>query len=185
MSKSKGFGTIEVILAIVVVGAIGAVGWFVINSKNQTNKSLENTSKSQSDPQKAEKKPQAQLTFKIDKAEVIKKTDTDQALFVDLTFTNSGDKDYDFKLTNLKVKNKSNSSLLESYIAYPELFRTSSLTPLKDQSITASESVSGFLQIPITSSTNLTDLSLVITYTDDSNNVNLSQTVTPATVDKQ
>jgi antitoxin component HigA of HigAB toxin-antitoxin module len=40
----KGFSALEVVLIIVIVGLLAGVGYFVYKSKNETNKSLDNTS---------------------------------------------------------------------------------------------------------------------------------------------
>jgi hypothetical protein len=57
LSKSQdGFSAVEVLLLLVIVGIIGGVGYFVMNSQKKTNTTLEDTSKSQGEVQKAEKK---------------------------------------------------------------------------------------------------------------------------------
>ena len=47
---SKGFGAVEALLIIVIVGLIGSVGYFVYGSQKKTNTSLDNTAKLQVDP---------------------------------------------------------------------------------------------------------------------------------------
>lgn len=57
MKKSqKGFSAVETVLVIVVVGIIGFVGWFVWQSRNNTVKTLKDTSQGQSAAVKTTKK---------------------------------------------------------------------------------------------------------------------------------
>ena len=57
MKKNEhGFGVVEILLIVVIVGILGFVGWYVWNSQKKTNTTLDNTSKSQSEPQKVTKK---------------------------------------------------------------------------------------------------------------------------------
>ncbi|HSX43816.1 MAG TPA: hypothetical protein VLE69_00750 [Candidatus Saccharimonadales bacterium] len=53
--NSKGLGVIEVILVVVIVGLIGGVGYFVYQSKKNTDQILNNTANSQGTPEKSTK----------------------------------------------------------------------------------------------------------------------------------
>jgi hypothetical protein len=57
--NAGGFGTLEVLLVIVIAGVIGGAGYFVYDSQRKTNTALDNATKSQGEPQKSEKKEQA------------------------------------------------------------------------------------------------------------------------------
>lgn len=54
--NQSGFGAIEAILIVVIVGIIGGAGWYVWKSQSEANNTLGNLSSAQNDPQKAEKK---------------------------------------------------------------------------------------------------------------------------------
>lgn len=45
-SNQKGFGAVEALLILVIVGLIGFTGWFVINSQKETSKTIDQTNKS-------------------------------------------------------------------------------------------------------------------------------------------
>lgn len=49
--NTKGFGAIEALLIVVIVGVIGGVGYFVYNSQKKTSKPLDNAANSQTEPQ--------------------------------------------------------------------------------------------------------------------------------------
>ncbi|MCK9641745.1 MAG: hypothetical protein M0R39_17720 [Prolixibacteraceae bacterium] len=51
-NNKQGFSIVEVILIIVIIGVIGSVGWYVWQSKNKTDKTLDNAVSSQNEPQK-------------------------------------------------------------------------------------------------------------------------------------
>lgn len=53
---SSGFSLVELILFLVILMMIGGAGYFVYTSKNQTQKTLDTTSKAQNDAQKSETK---------------------------------------------------------------------------------------------------------------------------------
>lgn len=53
--NNKGFGAIEVILIVVIIGLIGGAGYYVYNSQKKTNTALDNAANSQAEPQKSEK----------------------------------------------------------------------------------------------------------------------------------
>lgn len=56
MNKNEqGFSAVEGLLILVIVGSIGGVGYFVYQSKSKTTSSLNNTAKSQNEPQKSTK----------------------------------------------------------------------------------------------------------------------------------
>lgn len=68
MKKNQlGFGTIETLLIVVIVGIVGTVGWFVYNSQKKTNDILDKTTQSQSELQKVISKhychPEEKLCF--------------------------------------------------------------------------------------------------------------------------
>lgn len=50
--NQKGFSAVEGFLVIVIVGMIGFTGWFMWNAQKKTNTALDNSTKSQSEPQK-------------------------------------------------------------------------------------------------------------------------------------
>lgn len=54
--NTKGFGVVEALLIVVIVGIIGGVGYFVYNSQMKTEATLDRAAKLQNDPQKTEKK---------------------------------------------------------------------------------------------------------------------------------
>jgi Tfp pilus assembly protein PilE len=58
--NSKGFTLVHALLLVVIAGMIAGVGYFVYNSQKKTNTALDNATKSQNDPQKSEKKEEAQ-----------------------------------------------------------------------------------------------------------------------------
>ena len=60
MKNQKGFSVVEGLLILVIVGLIGFVGWYVWQSKNKTDKTLENTTQAQSQPTKSQ--PQKNTT---------------------------------------------------------------------------------------------------------------------------
>ncbi len=51
-NNQKGFSLIEAILVFAIIAALGGVGWFVYQSKNKTNQSLDKSAKAQNEPQK-------------------------------------------------------------------------------------------------------------------------------------
>ncbi len=57
--NSKGFGAIEALLILVIIGIIGGVGYFVYSSQKKTNTVLDNAAKSHAEPQKTEKQEEA------------------------------------------------------------------------------------------------------------------------------
>ncbi len=59
MSNQKGFSPVQILLIVVVVSLIGGTGWYVWQSTNKTNDTLETTSKALGEAQKAEKKTEA------------------------------------------------------------------------------------------------------------------------------
>lgn len=50
MKKNKGFSLVEVLLFLVAAGLVGFTGWYVLYSKDQTNKTLSNTGRSITTP---------------------------------------------------------------------------------------------------------------------------------------
>ncbi len=58
-NNQRGFGAIEGILIVVIIGVIGGVGWFVYQSKNKTTQSLDKSTQAQNEPQKTEKETEA------------------------------------------------------------------------------------------------------------------------------
>ncbi len=60
MKQQKGFGLVQILLVIVIIGLLGGTGWYVVQARKNTDQTLQNTAKSQNDPQKAEtKKPES------------------------------------------------------------------------------------------------------------------------------
>ena len=55
--NSKGFGAIEALLIVVIVGVIGGSGYYVYTSQKKTNTALDNAAKSQDEPIKNTKAP--------------------------------------------------------------------------------------------------------------------------------
>ncbi|MES2971321.1 MAG: hypothetical protein V4702_03310 [Patescibacteria group bacterium] len=62
MKRQSGFGIIQVLLVIVVIGLIGGTSWYVFQARKKTNQSLQNTANSQNDPLTAEPKKEASKT---------------------------------------------------------------------------------------------------------------------------
>ncbi len=57
MNKNqKGFSAVEGLLILVIIGIIGVVGWYVVNSKDKTNKTYDNSTQSQAEPPKVTEK---------------------------------------------------------------------------------------------------------------------------------
>lgn len=112
------------------------------------------------------------LSMEVIKAEILRRGGENNTLFVNLTLKNNSTKNYEFKADDLKVKNNSDNTL-GVYFAYPELYGYNSSTPLKDQTITAGESVNGFLQIP-TSNTETKPQTFNISLTDRTTGVSIT-----------
>ncbi len=53
--NQDGIASTLVILIVVLVLAVGGIGWYVYNAQKKTNSTLDNTTKSQSEPQKSTK----------------------------------------------------------------------------------------------------------------------------------
>lgn len=60
MKKNQnGFGVVEGLLALVIIGVIGFTGWYVLQSKSKTNKVLDDAANSQPNPDKKAASPVA------------------------------------------------------------------------------------------------------------------------------
>lgn len=59
MSNQKGFSPIQILLVLIVLGLIGGTGYYVWQSRNKTNATLEQTAKSQGEAQKTDTKKAA------------------------------------------------------------------------------------------------------------------------------
>lgn len=64
--NQKGIAALAVILLIIVAGIIGGSGWYVYNAQKKTQQTLDNTSKSLADPQKAQKDSEQKLVSEND-----------------------------------------------------------------------------------------------------------------------
>jgi len=63
INKQSGFGLIEILLVIIVIGVLGATGWYALHTKHQTDKILSQTDKiSQSESPSAGDKKSASST---------------------------------------------------------------------------------------------------------------------------
>lgn len=53
-TNEKGFGTLEIVLILVIVGIIGGIGWFTYSSQKSVTKTLSNTSQGAGDAKKSD-----------------------------------------------------------------------------------------------------------------------------------
>lgn len=96
--NQKGFGIVEVLIVVVILGLIGGTGWYVTQAKNKANQTLDSASSAQTNPQKTEKKeeatkdetadwtiyetPQNEYSFKVaDGWKLYKKQDSNESFF--------------------------------------------------------------------------------------------------------
>lgn len=90
--NEKGFSAIEAILLLVIISLVGFVGYFVYNSQQKTNSTLDDTAKSQGEIQKSENSlptyvlPEAWSKLQcdsIDSTGVVASPDNDKAVDCD------------------------------------------------------------------------------------------------------
>ena len=109
------------------------------------------------------------LSFTVTKAEIVNRPNEASTLFITLDLKNISSNNYELKTSDLKVKNNSDNTL-EAFFAYPEIYGYSNNAALKDQTINPGESVSGFLQIPLTK-TETQPQTFNVTFTDNTTGV--------------
>lgn len=158
--------TITFAILLIIVSNTGSYLFMnkLLNQKNNKINELSNQlntsitkisdleSKIQELSEKANKEQEpktSSLSIAVDKAEIVNKGGEPSTLFITLTLKNTSSNNYEFKASNLKVKNNS-ENVLGVYFAYPEIYGYNTGSPLSDQTISAGESVNGFLQIPLT-----------------------------------
>lgn len=64
--NNAGFGTVELLLILVVVGLLGFVGWYVYQAKNKTNNSLENAANTNNQTEQTSKYSEVQTAKPVD-----------------------------------------------------------------------------------------------------------------------
>ena len=109
------------------------------------------------------------LSFTVTKAEIVNRPNEASTLFITLDLKNNSSNNYELKTSDLKVKNNSDNTL-EAFFAYPDIYGYSNNAALKDQTINPGESVSGFLQIPLTK-TETQPQTFNVTFTDNTTGV--------------
>ena len=109
------------------------------------------------------------LSFTVTKAEIVNRPNEASTLFITLDLKNISSNNYELKTSDLKVKNNSDNTL-EAFFAYPEIYGYSNNAALKDQTINPGESISGFLQIPLTK-TETQPQTFNVTFTDNTTGV--------------
>ncbi len=109
------------------------------------------------------------LSFTVTKAEIVNRPNEASTLFITLDLKNNSSNNYELKTSDLKVKNNSDNTLA-AFFAYPDIYGYSNNAALKDQTINPGESVSGFLQIPLTK-TETQPQTFNVTFTDNTTGV--------------
>ncbi len=72
--NAKGFSPLELILLVLIIGALGGVGYYVYNAQKKTTQTFSNTSKAAGEAQKSEKK-QLSTETKPTKSEIATATE--------------------------------------------------------------------------------------------------------------